>query len=212
MRWTQAGFRAELARADPPRQRNLFGFKDGTNNIEFNDHKALSKYVWTASTSEPAWMRGGTYMVARRIRMLFDVWDSTTLGEQERVFGRRKRSGVALGTEKETDFVNLKPGQSPAIPDDAHIRQASHQNHSGIQLLRRSYSFNDGALEDSAELDAGLFFICFQRDPREQFIPIQRRLATNDALSRHIVHTATATFACPPGAQRGEIIGEQLLA
>jgi deferrochelatase/peroxidase EfeB len=60
--------------------------------------------------------------------------------------------------------------------------------------------------------DARPFFICFQRDPRRQFIPIQRRLAASDALNRHTLHTASAIFACPPGARRGGFVGEGLLS
>lgn len=51
----------------------------------------------------------------------------------------------------------------------------------------------------------GLFFIAFQRDPERQFVPIQQRLAANDALNHH---TPSAIFACPPGATAGGFVGE----
>lgn len=62
------------------------------------------------------------------------------------------------------------------------------------------------------QLDAGLFFISFQRDPHKQFVPLQQRLAANDRLNEYIRHTASALFACPPGARKGGFVGELLLA
>jgi deferrochelatase/peroxidase EfeB len=76
--------------------------------------------------------------------------------------------------------------------------------------LRRGYSFTDGIDPATGELDAGLFFICFQRDPRSGFVPIQQSLASIDALNEYIRHTGSATFACPPGAARGDFVGSGL--
>lgn len=33
-----------------------------------------------------------------------------------------------------------------------------------------------------------------------------------DALNRHTLHTASALFACPPGATKGGFVGEGLFA
>ena len=62
------------------------------------------------------------------------------------------------------------------------------------------------------ELEAGLFFICFQRDPEKQFIAIQRRLGSHDALNEGISHVGSAVFAVPPGAKPGGYVGETLLS
>lgn len=78
--------------------------------------------------------------------------------------------------------------------------------------IRRGYSFTEAAEPGSGQLDAGLFFIAFQRDPRRQFVPVQRRLSESDALNRHILHTGSAVFACPPGAKPGGFVGEGLFA
>ena len=69
------------------------------------------------------------------------------------------------------------------------------------RILRRGYSFTDGVDERLGELDAGLFFICFQRDPETQFVAIQRRLGESDALNEYIKHVGSAVFAVPPGAR-----------
>lgn len=46
---------------------------------------------------------------------------------------------------------------------------------------------------------AGLFFLAYQRDVRDAFIPVQRNLARNDALNEYIQHVGSAVFAIPPG-------------
>jgi deferrochelatase/peroxidase EfeB len=81
----------------------------------------------------------------------------------------------------------------------------------GERILRRGYSFTDGVDERLGELDAGLFFISFQRDP-EQFERIQRRLGGLDELNEYIKHTSSAVFAIPPGARPGGFVGEGLFS
>ena len=61
-------------------------------------------------------------------------------------------------------------------------------------------------------MDAGHFFISFQRDPHKQFVPLQERLAANDRLNEYIRHTTSALFACPPGARQAGYVGETLFA
>jgi len=60
-------------------------------------------------------------------------------------------------------------------------------------------------------LEAGLFFLAYQRDPRRQFIPIQRRLARSDALNEYLRHTGSAVFAMLPGVRPGGSLGQGLL-
>jgi deferrochelatase/peroxidase EfeB len=60
------------------------------------------------------------------------------------------------------------------------------------------------------ELDAGLFFIAFQRDPHKQFVVLQRQLAAGDALNEYIAHNGSALFACPPGVAEGDWVGSAL--
>lgn len=214
LRWSQDGFgRTSSTSRSEPTPRNLIGFKDGTNNIRAEEAEAMDEHVWVQPGDGPAWMEGGTYLVARRIKILFDVWDATSLEGQEAVFGRRKVSGAPLGGEEEYDPVDLdaRSGGQPVIPTDAHIRLASPDTNGGHRILRRGYSFSEPAEPGSGQIDAGLFFISFQRDP-EQFIAIQRRLADSDALNRHVLHTASALFACPPGTEPGGFIGEGLFA
>jgi len=215
LRWSQQGFgRTSNTTRDQQTPRNLMGFKDGTNNVRAEDEDEMDEHVWVQPGDGPAWMEGGTYMVVRRIQMLLDVWDATSLEGQERAVGREKVSGAPLGQEDEFDHVDLeaKENRELVIPADAHIRLASPDLNGGRRILRRGFSYTEPSLAGSGQLDAGLFFISFQRDPQRQFVPIQRRLAANDALSRHLLHTGSGVFACPPGVQPGGFIGEGLFA
>jgi deferrochelatase/peroxidase EfeB len=94
------------------------------------------------------------------------------------------------------------------IDTNAHVRLAIGDG--TIKILRRGYSYTDGMDNVTGELDAGLFFIAYQRDPRKQFVPLQTQLAHNDLLNEYITHTSSAIFACPPGAAQGSFVGETL--
>ncbi len=197
-----------------PTPRNLLGFHDGTNNLDPDDAKAMDRFVWVDSPTDEPWMAGGTYLVARRIRIHLEAWDRSTLEEQQQTIGRVKSSGAPLGARDADDPVDLGAlganGQ-PLIPNQAHIRQASPALNSGAALLRRGYSFVDGIDPASGELDAGLFFLSYQKDPGGQFVPIQQRLADNDTLSQYLVHTGSGVFACPPGVAAGGTWGQGLI-
>lgn len=213
LRWTQLGFgRTATTSRSQDTPRNLMGLKDGTANIRAEDAEAMERFVW-AGREAPKWMRGGTYMVTRRIRMLLEVWDRASLVDQERTIGRHKYSGAPLGGSDEFEPLPLEAEENGhlVIPRDAHVRLASASENGGARIFRRGYSFTDGVDERLGELDAGLFFISFQRRP-EQFVAIQRRLGSLDALNEYIKHVGSALFAVPPGARRGGYVGEGLLA
>jgi deferrochelatase/peroxidase EfeB len=202
MRWSQLGFgRTSTTSSAQATPRNLMGFKDGTNNIKSEDAATMDSHVWVGQDTDQPWMVGGSYLVARRIRMFIESWDADFLGDQEAVFGRAKVSGAPLTGTREFDTVDLaatKDG-TPVIPADAHIRLAAPATNGGARLLRRGYSYTDGTDPQTGALDAGLFFIAFQNDPRTGFIPVQTRLGQHDALNEYIRHVGSAVFAVPPG-------------
>ncbi len=207
VRYSQLGFgRTSSTTRDQATPRNLFGFKDGTNNLKAEDTGLLDKQVWVADGDGPAWMTGGTYLLARRIRMRIESWDRTTLLEQERVIGRHKGSGAPIGLAEEFEPLNLdavNDEDEPLIDELAHVRLASPEHNNGIEMLRRGYNFTDGT-DGFGHLDAGLFFIAFVRNPETQFIPLQSRLARSDLLNEYITHTGTGIFAVPPGIPEGD--------
>lgn len=212
LRWTQLGF-GKTASNSPGEAtpRNLMGFKDGTNNLK--TAAELERHVWVSGGDQP-WMVGGSYLVSRRIRMFIESWDRDYLADQENVFGRVKDTGAPLGARHEFDPVPLSEVDekgAPVIPATAHIRLASQQTNN-LFLLRRGYSFTDGTDPQTGELVAGLFFLAYQKDPRAQFVPLQRRLGTRDALNEYISHTSSALFAVPPGFGPGGWLGQSVLA
>ncbi len=205
VRWSQLGFgRTSSTSSDQSTPRNLFGFKDGTANLKSDQQSLLDKHVWVQPGDGPAWMNGGSYLVSRRIRMHIETWDTTGLGEQERVIGRSKGAGAPLGATGEFDalpaaLAATKNGE-PVIDPKSHVRLANPLQNGGAVLLRRGYSFVDGS-DGLGHLDAGLFFLAYQRDPRTHFVRVQNSLAGkfNDAMNEYIQHTSSGLFAIPPG-------------
>ena len=216
MKWSQLGFgRTSSTSTSQQTERNLLGFKDGTNNIKAEHGTDFDEHVWVGAETDQRWMRGGSYLVARRIRMLIESWDTDFLADQEGVFGRFKDSGAPLTGKHEFDPVDLQAikNGTPVIGVNAHIRLAAPASNGGQKILRRGYSYTDGIDPDTGLLDAGLFFICFQKDPRKQFVPIQRKLGSHDALNEYIRHTGSGLFAVPPGLSgAGDWWGKSLFA
>ncbi|WEK13701.1 MAG: iron uptake transporter deferrochelatase/peroxidase subunit [Candidatus Microbacterium phytovorans] len=213
LRWSQLGFgktsRTSAAQATP---RNLFGFKDGTANILSDDTAALADHVWVAPDDEPAWLAGGSYLVARRIAMIIETWDRVRLSEQQRIVGRDKGEGAPLsggGEMTEPDFEAKDATGSPAIDTASHVRLAHPELNDGIRILRRGYNFVDGNTE-LGRLDAGLFFLSYQRSP-EQFVTLQRALST-DLMNEYIRHVGSGIWAIPRGAAPGSYVGAELFA
>ena len=57
VRYSQLGFgRTSSTTREQATPRNLFGFKDGTNNLKAEDTGALDAHVWVADGDGPAWM------------------------------------------------------------------------------------------------------------------------------------------------------------
>jgi deferrochelatase/peroxidase EfeB len=217
MRWSQLGFgNATGNAAGQQTPRNLMGFKDGTRNISGDNDQLMNQDVWVGDETDQAWMRGGSYLVARRIRMRIESWDRDFLDDQQNVFGRNKYSGAPLtGTHEldQPDFTATAADGKPVIADGAHIRLAAPENNNGTRILRRGYSFTDGIVPASGELDAGMFFLAYQKDPRNQFVVLQRKLGQHDALNEYIQHVGSGLFACPPGpAAAGHVWAEGLFA
>ncbi len=218
IRWVQTGFLSQRA---PETPRNLMGFKDGTINPSSTDPDVMNKFVWV-SDAGPDWMQGGTYLVTRRIRIALEHWDRMQLAFQEQTIGRHKYSGAPLGKAHEADALDLAAidnDGNPIIPQNAHVRLAAAETNGGAQILRRGYSYNDGVnfiaerwppWRQGLEYDAGLFFVCYQSDPRTGFIKIFERMSKFDMINQFATHVGGGMFACPGGIRPGEFVGERL--
>ncbi|NDZ96721.1 deferrochelatase/peroxidase EfeB [Streptomyces sp. SID6673] len=215
VRWSQLGFgRTSSTTQSQDTPRNMFGFKDGTANLRAEDTDLLDRWVWVAKEDNPAnaqWMTGGTYLVARRIRMDIEPWDRANLLEQEQIVGRLKGSGAPLGQQNEFDTPDFDVTSygAPMIPRTAHVRLAHPDNLGGVQILRRGYNFTDGS-DGFGHLDAGLFFIAFNRDTGKQFVPMQQVLSRQDAMTEYLIPNGSSVFAVPPGLRPGEWWGQGL--
>ncbi|MGJ9421906.1 iron uptake transporter deferrochelatase/peroxidase subunit [Aeromicrobium sp. CF3.5] len=215
VRWSQMGFgRTSSTSASQVTPRNLFGFKDGTANIKAQSSQVVDEFVWVGPDDGPAWLVGGSYLVSRKIDMRIETWDRESLEGQENIIGRSKGPGGPMsgGDEfDEPDFAAVGDGEL-AIAEKSHVRLAHPTSNQGVQILRRGYNFVDGS-NGLGQLNAGLFFISFQRDP-DQFSTIQKSLAgvNNDLLNEYIVHVSSGVFACPPGVGPDGYWGDRLLA
>jgi deferrochelatase/peroxidase EfeB len=191
-RWLQAGFNPATPPGETPR--NLMGFKDGSNNPDTNDAKAMDDIVWVGNEG-PAWIRGGSYVVFRRSRIALEHWDRMQKGFQEQTVGRQKPSGAPLGRHAEHDDINLAANDAdgnPVVP--------------GVTFTAERWP----PWRQAMELDAGLMFVCYQRDPRTGFIKLFERMAKFDMMNQFVTNTAGALFAVPGGIARGEFVGQRL--
>ncbi len=217
VRWSQLGFgRTSTTSVDQSTPRNLFGFKDGTMNVKAEETEDVAEHVWVSSGDDARadWLAGGSYLVARRFGMTIEVWDRQPLGDQEDFVGRTKATGAPLsggGEFTKPDFDMPGSNDLPVIAPDAHVRVVHPDFNGGARMLRRGYNFVDGS-DSLGGLDAGLFFLAFVRNPDTHFIPIQTKMAANDALMEYLKVTGSALFAVPPGIGEGEYVGQALFA
>lgn len=217
LRWAQLGFgRTSSTSTSQQTPRNLFGFKDGTANLKAEEPALVDDFVWVGEGDDPAasWLAGGSYLVARRINMVIESWDRTSLREQEALIGRDRAQGAPMSGGKEfstPDFSMMGSDNQPIIAQTAHVRLAHPDQNNGARMLRRGYNFTDGN-DALGRLDAGLFFLAYVRDPDTQYIPMQTKLSREDGLMEYLTHTGSALFAVPPGARPGGFVGETLFS
>lgn len=216
-RWRMPGFTRTAGMAKPSAtRRNLMGHLDGSAN-PVPDSSQFARTVW-AGADEPGWLRGGTTLVLRRIRMDLDAWSAAGRKTQERTIGRHKSDGSPLtgGSERSRpDFHAQGPHGGLVIPADAHVRLAAPEQNYGHRIFRRPYAFRGapqevGPHEDGTQ-EEGQLFCSFQADVRRGFLPIQQRLDVGDHLNAFTTAVGSAVFAIPPGCQPGGYVGETLL-
>ena len=143
--------------------RNLMGFKDGTEQHPRRGHRARwTTHVWVARRRRAGWLRGGTYLVARRIRMLIEIWDRASLqrpGADDRPHTStpaRRSAARASSTGRAGRACRVRRPRAARAPPSQRRRRGS------CAAATRSPT---GWTRASASSTPGLFFIAFQRDP-----------------------------------------------
>lgn len=208
VRWAQHGFRNAAGQVPASMTfRNQFGQLDGSSNLQGEE----GEHVWITDDA-PAWLRGGTTMVVRRIHMNLDKWDELDRVGREVIVGRRLGDGAPLtggdeSTPPDLDAVNELG--FPAIDAAAHIRRARTDDPTQ-RILRRPYSYE--AAPSVIPSDTGQIFIAFQADLEHQFLPVQARLAELDLLNQWTTPIGSAVFAIPRGVRQGEFLAQDLFA
>jgi deferrochelatase/peroxidase EfeB len=217
LRWKQEGSVPVLpARPDGVREsaRNFLGFRDGTANPDSQDSALMDRVVWVGEGGgEPAWAAGGSYQVARIIRNFVERWDRTPLGEQERIFGRRKATGAPFMGHVENDLPNYDNDPDGKItPLDAHIRLANPRTAEAKAnlILRRPFNYSNGVTK-AGQLDQGLLFIAYQADLEKGFVTVQNRLS-GEPLEEYIKPVGGGYFFTLPGVvDEKDFLGRRLL-
>ncbi len=207
--WVQEGFRrAAGTEPDGTTMRNLMGQVDGTVNPAEAD-STFGGLVW--SDSEP--MRGGSFMILRRIRMLLETWDAVDRSGREAVVGRRLDTGAPLTGTREHDVPDLEATNDfglPVIDPASHMARARSDDPQQ-QFLRRGYNYVVPDPSRPTGEDSGLLFVAFAADIDKQFVPVQERLAELDRLNEWVTTIGSAVYAVPPGAADGEYVGQGLV-
>ena len=189
-RWVQSGFQPGLEVNPQGPGRNLEGFIDGTVNPDTSKPEVLDQQVWV--DQGPEWMKGGSYLVVRRIRMFVETWDRSTLADQEKTIGRDRPHGKELPTQAE----------------DSHVRLARG---AGVEkILRRPFSYVNGLDGRTGQWDSGLLFLAWMKDVGRQYVPMQTRISSYDALNEYIQPVGSAVFAVFPGVAEGDFVGSGL--
>ncbi|MEX3516035.1 Dyp-type peroxidase [Corynebacterium camporealensis] len=202
--WLQSGFSDAFgAREKSETPRNLFGQIDGTVNPR--EPQEFADQVWI--DEGPEWAQGGSAMVVRRIRMNLDTWEELDRPSREDSVGRKLSDGAPLTGNDEHDEPDLEATDKyglPVINPNSHMALSRPPADKPNQkLLRRPYNYDlppDPQTPDQLS-NAGLIFICYQKDPTEQFEPIQARLDESDILNTWVSHIGSAMYFCPPGTE-----------
>ncbi|QQS01027.1 MAG: Dyp-type peroxidase [Austwickia sp.] len=207
--WVQAGFVNSLG-TEPPgtTPRNLMGMRDGTANER--DPEQAAAVVWC---TDPAygWLVGGSHLVIRRMRIDLGLWDDVEGEGKEIAFGRRIGNGAPLTGKTEFDVVDREKKDDKGfyvVDPGSHAARAQART-ADERIIRRAYNYDDGYLP-SGTPDAGLIFVCYQKDVAKAFIPVQQRLAEKDALNIWATHVGSASYAVPPGPKPGGYVGQTL--
>ena len=154
-------------------------------------------------------------MVVRRIEMDIPGWDVLDRESRSVITGRDIGTGAPIGGKDEFETVDLAKTDEYGLPltdPNSHVALSMPPKEKPNQrILRRVYNYDLPPEPNGRfETNTGLVFICFQKDPLEQFDPIQERLSKNDRLNQWIFHIGSAVFVMPRGTSEEEYWAQDL--
>ena len=225
-----------------PDKREFLRFDDGIDNLSNFPLGELDRLVYVQSDDdEPEWCVGGSYLVYRKIRENLFRWEHLDPDRREQVrlqeamIGRHKLTGEPLSRDQTgaDDMVPVYPDPSDDRdgPLAAHIRKVQPRrpyadifggNDLDRRFLRRPYPYFAG-MDSTGEVDCGLHFLAFQRNPKQQFEWVTQMWQMNpdfpiagtgiDSLYANGILTTVGGgyYFCPPRPQRrGDFLGSGL--
>jgi deferrochelatase/peroxidase EfeB len=207
-------------------KREFLRFDDGIQNLQMSPGE-LERLVYADWTDgEPDWCTDGSYLVYRKIREDMPAWEGIAEGDQERMIGRHKKSGLPLSRKSEGTGgftpVFSEPPDALDGPLNAHMRKVqprrNRQDLFGLadlerQFLRRPYPFFEGLGEDGRSAN-GLHFVAFMKNIQQQFEHVANMWQMNpdfpvpgtgiDVLyAKGILSTVDGGYYfCPPGLKK----------
>ena len=171
--------------------------------------------MWVTSTDPPGWMADGSYLVARRIRILIETWDRSSLQDQEATIGRTRPSGAPLGGVAEHDADRPVGDRRQWRSGDPHrctrsARQPERRQHPHpsprLQLHRRSRSARTGNSMPACSSSP----TSATRAPSSS--RLQTTLAGRDALNEYIQPRRLRDLRRSARRHHGTWIGQTLFA
>ena len=178
-------------------------------NIKAEQTRLMDDYVWAGPETDERWLRGGSYLVARKIRIFVENWDRDYLQDQENVRPRQRVRRPAHRRNKihhpglhRTDSAGSR--SSPAMPTSGWPASST----TGTGILRRGNSFTDGIDPQTGALLGGLFVIASE-EPR----PVHQAPERSGRRRPQPVHPShrKRRLRLPPGIDPGQRWGDGIL-
>ena len=211
--WMELGFgktsSTSTAQATP---RNLLGFKDGTRNIKAQQTELLDQYVWVGDETDQDWMKGRQLPGGPPDPDLHrELGPRLPRGPAERHRPGQGSGAPLTGGDRvhhaeirgrRTTRASWSSRPSPHPPGQSRGERRDPHSPSGL-LLHRRHRLGHRHPSRWAVLHR-------LHAAAEQFVTLQQKLGTSDALNEYIQHIGSGLFAVPGGLRRGQHWGDGL--
>lgn len=208
MTYVHQGFKPFRQSPDQPTPRDLFGFREGTNNP--TDPEDFDQYVWVKG-GDQAWLEGGAYLAYSRTVTYIEPWENDRISDQEEMIGRAKDTGAPLSNPEgsefdDPDFAAKDEDGNYLIDPNSHSAITSHQR-LGFKVLRRSYNYWSGLNEHGGQ-DAGMLNVLYIQDPH-QFFKLRDDMGKYDRLNEYYYDDYRGLYAVPHAPATGTYLGQE---